>query len=312
MDSASEMHPREPVDQARKQPRARRARLLSTLRDYIILTKPIVVALLLVTTVAAMLIGAGEWPPFPLLMLTILGGALTAGGASAVNHFIDRESDGQMQRTRNRPLPAGRLSPVSVLTFGLVLGILGVAVYAVFVNLLSALLAGFGYLYYVIFYSIYLKRSTPHNIVVGGGAGAVPPLVGWAAATGQLSMAAFFLFAFVFFWTPPHFWALALLKRRDYARAGVPMLPVVVGGEATRRQILLCSLQLVALSVILPLADLGGWLFLAMAIPSGIALLAYAWRLWRKGGNRIAWKMYRYSSTYLAVIFAALVFDTFI
>jgi protoheme IX farnesyltransferase len=241
-----------------------------------------------------------------------LGGALTAGGASAVNHFIDRESDGQMQRTRNRPLPAGRLSPVSVLTFGLVLGILGVAVYAVFVNLLSALLAGFGYLYYVIFYSIYLKRSTPHNIVVGGGAGAVPPLVGWAAATGQLSMAAFFLFAFVFFWTPPHFWALALLKRRDYARAGVPMLPVVVGGEATRRQILLYSLQLVALSIILPLADLGGWLFLAMAIPSGIALLAYAWRLWRKGGNRIAWKMYRYSSTYLAVIFAALVFDTFI
>jgi protoheme IX farnesyltransferase len=199
-----------------------------------------------------------------------------------------------------------------VLFFGLVLGALGVAVYAVFVNLLSALLAAFGYVYYVIFYSIYLKRSTPHNIVVGGGAGAIPPLVGWAAATGHLSMAAFFLFAFVFFWTPPHFWALALLKHRDYARAGVPMLPVVVGGEATRRQILLYSLQLVALSVILPLADLGGWLFLGMAIPSGIALLTYAWRLWREGGNRVAWKMYRYSNTYLAVIFAALVFDTFV
>lgn len=291
---------------------SRMVRWVRSWRDWLALTKPIVVALLLVTTVAAMLIGAKGLPPFYIVLWTVLGGALTAGGASAVNHYIDRDTDGDMQRTRNRPLPAGRLDPDSVLIFGLLLGVLGVGVLALFVNVLSASLAALGYFYYVIVYSLLLKPTTPHNIVVGGGAGAVPPLVGWAAATGDLNMAAFFLFALVFFWTPPHFWALALLKRRDYARAGVPMWPVVFGSRAARRQILLYSVQLVAFSVLLPLASLGGWLFLGMAVPLGTALLIYAWRLWRNGGNRIAWKMYRFSNTYLALIFAALVFDTLI
>lgn len=287
-------------------------RWASSWPDWLALTKPVVVALLLVTTVAAMFIGAGGSPPLPIVLWTVLGGALTAGGASAVNHYIDRESDGDMQRTNNRPLPAGRLKPGSALSFGLLLGVLGIGFLVFFVNSLSAMLAAFGYLYYVVGYSLVLKPLTPHNIIVGGGAGAVPPLVGWAAATGELNMAAFFLFALVFFWTPPHFWALALLKKRDYARAGVPMWPVVYGSHAARRQILLYSLQLVAFSVLLPLANLGGWLFLAMAIPLGTTLLFYAWRLWRAGGNRVAWKMYRFSNTYLALIFAALVFDTFI
>jgi protoheme IX farnesyltransferase len=190
--------------------------------------------------------------------------------------------------------------------------IAGFFVFALGINLLSALLSLFGLVYYVVVYSLLLKPLTPQNIVVGGGAGAVPTLVGWAAGTGELSMSALFLFAVVFFWTPPHFWALALLKRRDYARAGVPMLPVVYGEKETRRHILLYSIQLVALTLLLPVADLGGLLFLGVAFALGTVLMLYAWRLWREGGNRIAWGLYRYSSGYLALLLTALVLDTLV
>jgi protoheme IX farnesyltransferase len=281
-------------------------------KDYLLLTKPIVVLLLLVTTLAAMIIGAGQMPPIGLMFWTLVGGGLTAGGASAINQYIDRDRDKAMSRTNKRPVPDGRLSGGQAIRFGIVLCLLGVGILAALVNLLSATLAFIGILYYVVLYSLILKPSTPQNIVIGGGAGAIPPLVGWAAATGGLTIPAFFLFALIFFWTPPHFWALALLKERDYARAGVPMLPVVIGERETRIHILLYSLQLVAFSLLLPLADLGGGLYMLLAGSLGLVLVLFAVQLWKQGGNRQAWGMYRYSSTYLALIFFALVADTLI
>jgi protoheme IX farnesyltransferase len=283
-----------------------------TIRDYLLLTKPIVLALLLVTTLAAMIVAAGGFPEIGLFFWTMVGGALSGGGASALNQYIDRNRDGMMTRTKRRPLPEGRLHPNQVILFGTLLCVGGFFTLAIFVNLLSALLALAGMVYYVIFYSLILKHTTTQNIVIGGGAGAIPPLVGWAAATGELSMPAFFLFALVFFWTPPHFWALALLKSRDYARAGVPMLPVIHGPHETRWQIMLYTVQVVALTLLLPLAKLGGQIYFFAALILGGGLVFYAWRLWRQGGNQPAYKMYRYSSTYLALIFAALVVDTFI
>ncbi len=282
------------------------------LRDYVMLTKPIVLALLLVTTLAAMIVAAEGMPAPGLILWTMVGGAFSAGGASALNQYIDRVRDGKMTRTKRRPLPEGRLHPNNVILFGTLLCVGGFYTLTIFVNLLSALLAFAGMIYYVVFYSLILKPTTTQNIVIGGGAGAIPPLVGWAAATGALSMPAFFLFALVFFWTPPHFWALALLKRRDYARAGVPMLPVIHGPHETRWQIMLYTVQVVALTLLLPLAKLGGQIYLLAAMLLGGGLVFYAWRLWREGGNQPAYKMYRYSSTYLALIFAALVVDTFI
>lgn len=281
-------------------------------KDYLLLTKPIVVALLLVTTFAAMIVGAGRFPAFNLVFWTLLGGGLTAGGASAINQYIDRDRDKAMTRTSKRPLPDGRLNGTQVVRFGIILCLAGVGILAAFVNPLSAILAAFGIFYYVVFYSLWLKPSTPQNIVVGGGAGAIPPLVGWSAVTGSLSIPAFFLFALIFFWTPPHFWALALLKERDYARAGVPMLPVVVGERETRIHILLYSVQLVAFTLLLPLADLGGGLYFVLAVLLGVILVLFAIQLWRQGGNKQAWSMYKYSSTYLALIFFALVADTLI
>ena len=277
--------------------------------DYLSLTKPAIVALLLLTTLCGMVIAIGGLPPLPTVGLTLLGGGLTAGGAGALNQYIDRGIDRRMVRTMRRALPDQRLRPVDGLLFGLAMCVVGLAVLAIGVNLLSAILALAGIIYYAVLYSILLKPNTPQNIVVGGGAGAIPPLVGWAAATGSLSLPAFFLFAVIFFWTPPHFWALALLKRSDYARAGIPMLPVVSGELETHRQILLYSFQLVALTALLPLVGLGGGLYLPASLLLGIGLVRHAWILQRRGGNRFAWKMYRYSSLYLAGIFLALAAD---
>jgi protoheme IX farnesyltransferase len=284
----------------------------ATWRDYLALTKPVIVVLLLVTTLAGMVVGAGEWPRAGLIAWTMLGGALSAGGASAMNQFIDRDLDRRMQRTQRRPFPSGRLGETEGLAFAFVLCVAGFYTLALAVNLLSALLSLAGMLYYVVLYSLVLKKTTTQNIVVGGGAGAIPPLVGWAATTGSLSMAAFFLFAVIFFWTPPHFWALALLRRKDYARAGIPMLPAVESERSTAWQILLYTVQLVALTLLLPLAGAGGALFLVSAAVFGAGFLVFAWRLWRQGGNRLAHGLYRYSSMYLALIFAALVVDTLV
>lgn len=279
-------------------------------RDLIQLTKPIIVLLLLVTTLAAMVVAGGGWPNATLVFWTLLGGALTAGGSSALNQYIDRHSDRRMARTAGRPLPSGKVHEAEVIALGVILCLAGFFILALMVNLLSSLLALSGIVYYVGVYSLGLKRATTHNIVIGGGAGAIPTLVGWAAASGGLEMGAFLLFALVFFWTPPHFWALALVRRKDYARARVPMLPVVYGENQTRREIFLYTIQLVALTLLLPVGRVGGWLYVLSALVFGGTLVAYAWRLLRAGGNRNAWRMYRFSSMYLALIFVALVADT--
>jgi heme o synthase len=286
-----------------------RPSLRAVAADYAALTKPIIMALLLMTTVASMVVAGHGWPPLDLLLWTLLGGGLAAGGASALNQVIDRRLDQQMARTSRRPLAAGRVDAAGGLAFGLALSVASFYVLAVFVNPLAALLALFGNLYYVLGYSVLLKKASINNIVIGGGAGAIPPLVGWAAATGRISLAALFLFALVFFWTPPHFWALALLKKNDYARAQVPMLPVIWGDAETRRHILLYTLLVVALSLLLAPARVAGLLYLLVAAVLGAGFIGYALVLMRRGGNRPAWRLYKYSSLYLALIFAALVVD---
>ncbi len=284
----------------------------SRTRDFFILGKPLIVVLLLITTFGGLVAGGRAWPsPGPALM-TLLGGALAAAGASALNQYIDRELDRRMQRTELRPLASGRLYPAEGLAFGLVLCLISYFILADFVNLTAALLSLAGILYYVVVYSVLLKNATVQNIVIGGGAGAIPPMVRWAAAAGHLSLGAWILFLIVFMWTPPHFWALAIVRAKDYARAGVPMLPVVKGEKAARAQIMLYAVLLVATTLLLPIFHAAGELYLVAALVLGAFLLMAAWRVWRQPGNKVAWTMYRWSSMYLMLIFVALVVDALI
>jgi protoheme IX farnesyltransferase len=277
------------------------------LGDYAELTKPKVQALLLLTTVATMYV-AGD--PSPLLVaLTCLGGYLSAGGAAAVNHWFDRDIDALMARTASRPVPSGRVRPRAALLFGCALAALSVAELWLAVNPLAAGLAFSGFLGYVFVYTIWLKRRTPQNIVIGGAAGAVPPLVGWAAVTGSLSGTAVILFFIVFFWTPPHFWALSLLMREDYRRAGIPMLPVVRGEAETRRQILLYSVLLYAVTQLPFCAGGFGALYLAASLVLGLTFIAGAARLYRRADRRSALRLYLFSLAYLALLFCAMVAD---
>jgi protoheme IX farnesyltransferase len=281
----------------------------SGLLRYISLTKPRIVVLLLLTTAAPMIVAADGWPGWGLMLATLLGGALAAGGGNALNCYLDRDIDALMGRTVWRPLPAGTLTPAQGLTFGLALGALSFVVLAVWVNLLAAVLAQAGLLFYVLVYTRWLKRTTPSNIVIGGAAGAVPPLVGWAAVTGEVSLLALWLFAIIFFWTPPHFWALALLIQEEYAKARVPMLPLVYGEAETRRQIFLYSLLLVAVTAVLFSFRLMGWFYLAAALVLGGLLLYYAVRLVQEATRAAALRLYKYSLLYLALLFIAVVVD---
>jgi heme o synthase len=277
------------------------------LADYVTLTKPRVQLLLLLTTVTTMYV-AGD-PSLSLVALTVLGGSLSAGGAAAVNHYWDRDIDAQMARTASRPVPAGRVSPRAALTYGVVLEALSFALLAGAVNLLSAFLALAGFLGYVFVYTIWLKRSTPQNIVIGGAAGAVPPLVGWAAVTGGLDPAALYLFAIVFYWTPPHFWALSLLMKNEYARVGVPMMPVVHGEAETRRQIVLYT-SLLGVLTLLPVAfGFFDALYAVAAVGLGGVFLVLAVRLQRRADRASALRTYLYSLLYLALLFGAMVLD---
>jgi len=275
--------------------------------DYVTLTKPRVQLLLLLTTVATMEV-AGS-PSLGLILLTLLGGALSAGGAGAVNHWYDRDIDVRMARTATRPIPAGRVSPRAALTFGIALAALSFAELSLTVNVLAAVLALSGFLGYVFVYTLWLKRSTPQNIVIGGAAGAVPPLVGWAAVTGSLDPAALYLFAIVFYWTPPHFWALSLLMKDEYAKVGIPMLPVVRGEDETRRQITLYSVLLVAITFLPFAGRLFDGLYAAAAGVLGGVFLWLATRLQRNPDRRAALRLYLYSLLYLALLFAAMVAD---
>ena len=275
-------------------------------KDFFVLSKPIIVLLLLVTTYSGLVAGSKAWPSASLTFWTLLGGTLAAAGSSALNHYIDRELDKNMQRTAKRPLADGRLTAAEGLSYGLALSLVSYYVMAGFVNLLAALLSLAGIFYYVIFYSVMLKKVTVQNIVIGGGAGAIPPMVGWAAATGHLGLAAWLLFAIVFFWTPPHFWALAIVRMKDYENAGVPMMPVIHGEEKTRRHILVYTIELFVVTLLLPIFNLAGMVYLISALILGGFLLYAAWRVFKIGGNKVAWTMYRWSSMYLAFIFLAI------
>jgi protoheme IX farnesyltransferase len=277
---------------------------------YVNLMKPHVTVLLLGTTLAAMVIARQGFPAPGLVIATLLGGALAAGSANAINCYWDRDIDQIMTRTQRRALPAGRVAPRNALIFGLASGVLSFVILALGANLVSAVLALAAILFYVLVYTVWLKRTTPQNIVIGGAAGAVPVLVGWAAVTGGLNLAAVWLFLIIFLWTPPHFWALALLIRKDYARAHIPMLPVVVGEHETRRQILLYSLLLLAATLILFAMRAMGFFYLAAALVLGGGLVFLAIRLLRSGTSQAtARTLFWYSNLYLALLFAAMVVD---
>jgi heme o synthase len=276
--------------------------------DYVALTKPRVISLLLLTTVATMFV-ADRSPELETILLTMLGGYLAAGGAGAINHYLERDIDARMSRTSRRPLPSGRIEPPAALYFGIVLGALSFALFAFAVNLTAALLALGGLLGYVFVYTLWLKPLTPQNIVIGGAAGAVPPLVGWAAAAGHLDPAAFYLFAIVFYWTPPHFWALALLIKDDYARTGIPMLPVVDGETETRRQILLYAWLLVPVTALPLAAGLFSIVYAVAAAALDALLVWLCLRLHKRADRRSASILFHYSLAYLALLFVAMAID---
>jgi heme o synthase len=280
---------------------------LQVARDYLTLTKPRVQSLLLLTTVTTMEVAGRPSPG--LIVLTCLGGALSAGGAGAVNHYWDRDVDALMARTADRPVPSGRVAPRAALAFGLILAGLSFAELSLWVNPLAAWLALGGFLGYVLVYTMWLKRTTPQNIVIGGAAGAVPPLVGWAATRGSLSGTAIYLFAIVFFWTPPHFWALSLLMKDEYARVGIPMLPVVRGEDETRRQILLYAVLLYAVSQLPFCAGGMGAIYLVSSLVLGALFIGGAVALYRRADRRSALRLYLFSLLYLALLFASMVAD---
>jgi heme o synthase len=281
----------------------------SKLKDYISLTKPGVISLLIVTTIATMYITPAGPPSLALVFWTFVGGWAMASGAHSVNCWADRDIDVNMGRTSRRPIPSGRIPAWHALVLGLALGALAFGILAAFVNLAAALLSLAGYLYYVLIYTRWLKRTTPSNIVIGGGAGAFPPLVGWAAATGGLTLGSLLLFAIIFYWTPPHFWALALIREKDYARASVPMLPVVAGDAATKWEIVLYSVMMVALTVMPAALGMFGLPYLLLAAALGAVFLRYAVRLHRLGTTAAAWGLYKFSLLYLALLFVAMVVD---
>ncbi len=282
-------------------------------RDYVALTKPRIMLLLLITAAAGMFVGAGGLPDLPELAVVLAGGALACAGASALNHYLDRDIDALMgDRTSDRPIVAGRLVPPRAIEFGLVLSALSFVLLASLVNVLTACLALLGGLFYVLVYTQWLKRWTVQNIVIGGAAGAVPPLVGWAAATGNLTLPAIFLFLIIFFWTPPHFWALALLIKREYAAARIPMMPVVRGNRETSRQIVAYSLVLAATSLLPFLWNSVGGVYLGVALTLDAVFIGLALSLARQTTPARAGRLFHFSLLYLAVLFSAMAVDTVI
>ncbi|HEY6947176.1 MAG TPA: heme o synthase [Gemmatimonadales bacterium] len=278
--------------------------------DLVTLTKPRIISLLLVTTIAPMFMTGQGLPSAQLVLVVSIAGYLMAGGANAINMWFDRDIDDKMSRTRLRPIPAGRLAPTVALAFGIGLAVIAFELFWQLVNPLSAWLALGGLLFYVFIYTVWLKRSSPQNIVIGGAAGAFPPLVGWAAMTNRIDLAAIYLFAIIFYWTPPHFWALALIKRGEYARAGVPMMPVVRGERRTKFEMLVYTLMLLPLTLMPVLFGAFGAFYAASAVLLGAPLLWYCIRLLREPGvTATAWKLYRYSLLYLALLFVAMGID---
>jgi len=268
--------------------------------------------MLLLTALCAMFLAEGGVPELSLIALVLGGGALAAGGAHALNHYIERDSDSLMRRTKKRPVASGRVSPQEAMWFGIGLNVIAFVLLTVLVNPLAAALTLSATLFYVFVYTIALKRKTPQNIVIGGAAGAVPPLAAWAAVTGTVELPAIYLFAIIFFWTPPHFWALALMIKDDYLSAGIPMMPVVTSVAETKRQILLYTFILVALTLMFVTTSAVGWFYFATAAGSGLVYIYYTWRLYRLPEISGAKSAYLYSLLYLALIFVGVVADVYV
>jgi len=286
-------------------------KIWSVFGNYVALTKLNVMSLLLFTTLTAMMIAAGGFPSLTLILWTLLGGALASASSAAINMYWDRDIDAQMSRTRKRPIPSGKIEPRHALLFGIVLGLLAFAELMLTVNYLAALLSTVGILYYVLIYTVWLKRTTPQNIVVGGAAGSVPPLVGWAAVTHHLDLTALLLFLIIFVWTPPHFWSLALMKKEEYARVGIPMLPAVRGEAVTKRHIIVYSIILVLVTVLMVPLHLMGLTYLICAIVLDGLFMAGAIWVAIAGTKKSEGTMYRFSMLYLALLFSAMVIDRF-
>ena len=285
-------------------------RWFAAINDYITLTKPPIILLLLVTAAGGMFLAqaqsaTGGLPSLGLMALVWLGGAMASGGANALNHHYDRDIDGVMQRTRQRPVASNRISPAKALIFGITLNVIAFAILVVWVNWLAAALTLAATLFYVLVYTRWLKRTTPHNIVIGGAAGAIPPMVGWAAVTGTVELPAVYLFALVFFWTPPHFWALSLLIQKDYERANVPMLSVVASRDFTVSTIFLYSLVLVGVTLMFALTDAVSWIYAGSALVLGGIFIWMAWQLRRNESAANARKLYLFSLLYLGLLFVA-------
>ena len=287
-----------------------RGSMVSTVQDYVSLTKPKIISLLLVTALGGMFLAEQGIPSGWLILVVLAGGSLASGGANALNHFLERHSDQKMTRTQKRPVASQRIVAWQAMVFGVGLNAVAFAVLAVWANLLSAALTLGATVFYVLVYTAYLKRRTPQNIVIGGAAGAVPPMVGWAAVTGGLDLEALYLFAIIFFWTPAHFWALALLIRNDYARAEIPMLPVVRGVKETSWNILLYSFLTVALTMAFFTTQAVDWLYLYIAAPLGAGFIYLAVKLWRSEQASRAKTAYLYSLLYLAGLFTAIMLDS--
>ena len=282
------------------------------LREFLSLTKPRVVSLIVFTAVIGMCLAAPGALPLRQATFGAIGIALVAAAAAATNCLIEARTDAVMARTRGRPLPAGRLAPIEAAVFAAALGSAGLAMLHVLVNPLTMWLTLSAFAGYAIVYTVFLKPRTPHNIVLGGAAGAMPPVLGWAAVTGEVSTDALLLFLIIFVWTPPHFWSLALYRRNDYAKAGTPMLPVTHGSRYTRRQVLLYTIGLVAVSVLPYFTHMSGAVYLASALSLGAVFVAYATALWRRYSDKLARATFRYSIAYLALLFAALLIDHYL
>jgi protoheme IX farnesyltransferase len=289
-----------------RRPRA----LREVFADYVSLTKPRIIVLLEITALCAMVMAAHGWPRAGLVLVTMVGGALAAGGANTINMWFDRDIDQHLRRTCSRPIPAGRIEATHALLFGITLEVASFAILATWANLLAATLALSALLFYVLVYTMWLKRTSMQNIVIGGAAGAMPPLVGWAAVSGHITVTALFLFAIIFYWTPPHFWALALLIRRDYEAAHVPMLPVVKGDRETRTQIGLYTLVMVAVTMLPVFTGALGFVYLAGALALDGIFVLYALRTYRDSSAGSAGRLFHYSLLYLALLFAVAALDS--
>ena len=279
------------------------------LREYIALGKPGVVMLIAFTAVVGMFLAVPGMVPLPLLIAATLGIGLAASSAAAINHVLDRHADAQMARTRGRPLPTGQLTGAQALTYAAVLGVAAMSVLYWWVNALTAALTFLSLIGYAVIYTVYLKRATPQNIVIGGAAGAAPPVLGWTAVTGEVSSDALLLFLIIFIWTPPHFWALALYREKEYAKVGIPMLPVTHGSEFTRLYILLYTVLLTAVTIMPFATRMSGWFYLAAASILNAGFIYYAWRLYKNYSDALAKKTFGYSIQYLTALFAALLID---